>query len=68
MEGGGGERGEGILLDVGENMRDCLMGSESARRNGVLVTDLDTWISALLGVSMDWRGREREGERERECV
>lgn len=45
-----GERGEDTLLDLGEDtlldggvkLRDCLMGSESARRNGVLVTDLDT--------------------------
>ena len=49
-----GGRGEGdTVLAVGVKSRDCLTGSESARRIGVLVTDLDTWIAALFGVSMD---------------
>ena len=57
-----GERGvwRGAIFAPGVKSRDTLMGSESARRNGVLVTDLDTWIGARLGVSMDWRQTQHD--------
>ena len=52
MEEGGGERGPGGLVPV--KSRDCLTGSESARRNGELEIDLvEICTTTFLGVSID---------------
>ena len=53
MEEGGKEDEDTAL--VGEKTRECLTGSESARRKGVLVADLDTWAIIRFGVNIDYR-------------
>ena len=44
---------EGPFGAEGEKSRDCLRGSESARRNGLLLIDLETWTTLFFGVSID---------------
>ena len=55
MVGGGGERGEvgASSVPLGVKSRDCFTGSESARRNGELETDFETWTATRLGVNID---------------
>ena len=48
-----GEAEEGPFCAEGEKSRDCLMGSESARRNGLLLIDLGTWTTLFFGVNID---------------